>query len=335
LITLSPTVWVDLFHNAQPIIGLKNPGDLYVGMLQSDTVADALVERFKLQELYGADFRVDARKALAGSSRFKAEKNGIITVEVDAKEPKLAADLANAYVEELHDLTSGLAVTEAAQRRTFFESQLRQTKDRLADAEVALREALEHGGLVSVDAQSRAAVETVARLRAEITAKEVQVGAMRSYATADHPDLRRAEQELASMRRELGRLESGLGLAEGPVPSPGAAGRPGAAGMGNIRLVREVKYQEVLFELLARQYEMARVDESKEAPIIQVLDRAKPPEKRSWPKRTSMVLASAGAAFLAAALVALLRGALEHAMRDPAKRAKVESLRGAWRRQRA
>jgi uncharacterized protein involved in exopolysaccharide biosynthesis len=307
-------------------LGLKSPGDLYLGLLRSESVADGLIERFGLQDAYQATLRTDARKALAAKTRLEVEKSGLIVVEVEAAAPALAADLANGYAEQLHRLTSTLAVTEAAQRRLFFEQQLRQSKEQLAAAEEALRRAIDAGGLVSVEAQGRGAVETVARLRAQISAKEIQLGAMRAYATQDHPDRRRAEQELASMRQELDRLESGAGGAAR------AADGKAASGVANLRLVREVKYQEIMFELLAKQYELARVDESKEAPLVQVVDRAQPPERRTRPKRTLLVLGAAALALFAAVLATFAEDALAHAARDPARQAKLAALRAAWRR---
>lgn len=311
-------------------LGLKNPGELYVGMLKSDSVADALVQRFGLKELYGEKYQADTRKRLRRETVFLADsKSGIITVSVEAPSPQLAADLANAYVEELHRLTSSLAVSDAAQRRAFFEQQLQLTKEKLADAEVKLRQAIEAGGLVSVDAQSRAAVETVARLRATISAKEIQLGAMRAYATETNPDRLRAEQELASMRRELARLESGAGPALREAPTV-EGDKAGAGGVGNIRLLREVKYQEVLFELMARQYELARVEEAKEAPLIQVLDRAAPPEQKSSPRRTLIVLGSLVVAFLVAVAAAMAREEFARMRRDPVRAVRLERLRDAW-----
>ncbi len=307
-------------------LGIRNPSDFYIGMLKSQTVADALVERFKLKELYDEKYLVDARARLARDSRFSSEKSGIITIQADAGDPKMAADLANAYVEQLYRLTSTLAVGEAAQRRAFFERHLQQTKDKLADAEVKLRQAIESGGLVSVDAQGRAAVETVARLRAQMSAKEIQLGAMKAYATPSNPDLQRAERELSSMRQELARLESG-------TPAGDAAGGD-AKGVGNIRLLREVKYNEVMFELLAKQYEMARVDEAKEAPLVQVLDRATPPEKKSGPKRAQIVILATLGGFFAAVVAAFARTKLQAARQDPAFASKMDSLRAAWSRRR-
>lgn len=308
-------------------LGLKNPSDLYVEMLQSETVADALIERFQLKQLYRTDLMVETRRALEGATRVSADKTGIIAISVDARDPKLAADLANAYAAELHRLTNTFALTEASQRRLFFERQLGQTKQKLADSEVRLRHAMEAGGLVSVDAQSRATVETVTRLRAEISAKEVQMGSMRAYATAENPDMRRAEQELVSMRRGLARLEGSTGAG-----APGEAGDAKAAvGLGNIGLLREVKYNEVMFELLAKQFELARADEGREAPLVQVLDPASPPERRSKPKRTRMVLLAAAGAFLASVLAAFVWDAAKAVAADPVRRQKLAAVGAALR----
>jgi uncharacterized protein involved in exopolysaccharide biosynthesis len=315
--------------------GLKNPGDTFIQMLKSNTVADALVSRFDLKALYKQKLLVDARKSLWARSRFSADRSGIMTIEVDARDPKLAADMANAYVEELYKLTGTLAVTEAAQRRLFFERQLQQTKDKLADAEVELRQAMDTSGLVSVDAQGRAAVETVARLRANISVKEVQIGAMRAYATPDNPDMRRAEEELASLRRELSRLETGTGTGAEAGAGSGDGkdeAKTGAKGMNNVRLLRNVKYYEAVFEALAKQYEIARLDESKDAPVIQVMDKAVPPERKSKPHRGQLVLAAFVIGLLLGVLGAFVRQALESARADPARREKLAALRSTWLR---
>ncbi len=305
-------------------LGIKYSSDLYVAMLKSDTVADALIERFKLMELYDEKDLVDARKRLAKDSRFLSDKSsGIIVIQADARAPARAAELANAYVEELHKLTNTLAISEAAQRRAFFERELQQTKEKLADAEVKLREAIASGGLVSVDAQGRATVETVARLRAQISAKEIQIGAMKAYATPSNPDLQRAERELSAMRQELSRLESG-------VPAGDVAVGGDARGMGNIRLLREVKYNEVMFEQLAKLFELARVDEAKEAPLVQVMDRAVPPKKKSGPKRGLIVAAATVGGFIAAVLAAFASNALDDARQDPVRQGRLDAVRAAW-----
>ncbi len=307
------------------VLGVRSPSELYVGMLRSQSVADALIERHDLKRVYGTSTMVDTRDRLAGDSRFSADKGGFIAIEADAGDPRLAAELANSYVEQLHRLTTTLAISEAAQRRAFFEQQTQQARDKLADVEVRLRQAIDSGGLVSVDAQGRATVETIARLRGTISAQEIQVGAMKAYAAPSNPELQRAEKELASMRAELSRLESG-------TPGGEAAARGDVKGMGHIRLLRELKYYEALFEALAKQYELARVEEAREAPMVQVLDRASPPERRSGPRRTRIVLSAVLGGLFAGVLAALALSAVENARLDPSSRSRFAALREELRR---
>jgi uncharacterized protein involved in exopolysaccharide biosynthesis len=308
-------------------LGLKNPSDLYIGMLKSNTVADALIERFRLLDVYGKRYLVDARKILAKDSDITSDKGGIISIEVDARDPQLAANLANAYVEKLHDLMGTLALTEAAQRRVFLEGQLQQAKDKLADAEIKLRAAIGSGGLVSVDAQGEALVDTVARIRAQISVAEIEISAMRAYATPDNPDMQRAQNELAGLKKELARLESGSSRGAGPPP-PDEANPP--RGVDNIRLFREVKYYEQLFVVLAKQYELARADEARDAPAVQVLDRASAPEKKSGPPRALIVLVAMCLAFFGAACVGLVRADLAADGGPGGRRARLALLLRSW-----
>src|SRR5262245_8337495 len=186
---------------------IKNPNDIYVAILKSRTVEDALVTRFDLMKLYEQKYPSRARKLLEGVTQITSGKDCVITIEVDDKDPKRAADIANAYVEELLKLTQVLAVTEAAQRRLFFERQFNQAKENLAQAEAAARKGLQQGGLVKVDDQGRTMVEVTARLRAQITVKEVEISAMRTFAADQNPALNLAQQQLEAMKRELAKIE--------------------------------------------------------------------------------------------------------------------------------
>ena len=150
---------------------LKSASDVYVAMLRSRTLADRLVDRFELMKLYAVPLRTDARKILEGSSNVIIGRDGVISVEVDDVDPKRASELANAYVEELYGLTKVLAVTDASQRRLFFEQQLKQAKDNLTAAEIRARTQLDQGGVVKVDDQGRSMVMTTAQWRARITAQ--------------------------------------------------------------------------------------------------------------------------------------------------------------------
>jgi uncharacterized protein involved in exopolysaccharide biosynthesis len=263
------------------IAGIRNPNDLYVGMLKSRTVADRLIERFDLKTHFEQQSQMTTQVQLASASRLSAGRDGIIAIAVELKDPKLAADVANAYVEELVRLTGVLAVTEASQRRLFFERQLAKARDNLAAAEVAAREALTKGGLAMVEGQGRSLVETSARLRAQITAKEVQIGAMRSFAADSNPDLQLVQRELTALRGELARAEGSGASGAMPKSNPAAS--------DNVRLLRELRYQEALQELLARQTEAARLDEARDLSMIQVLDAAVVPDKKSSPRRVFFV----------------------------------------------
>src|SRR6266568_6545 len=269
-------------------LGLRNPNDLYVGMLKSRTVADNLIARFDLNKVYQLELQSNTRNALQGNTSIAAGRDGIITIDVDDKDPKRAAELANAYVDELMKLTKVLAVTEASQRRLFFERQLLQVKDNLTAAEMTARQGLQKGGLAQVDAQGRSMIEVTARLRAQISVKEVQIGSMRTFAAEGNPELQRTQQELDALRRELARIEG-----SSPVAAVGRGDASGSTGLDNLGRLRDVKYYEFLYELLAKQYELAKIDEAKDATIIQVMDNAIEPDRRSKPKRSLIVLLSA------------------------------------------
>lgn len=312
-------------------LGIKNPNDLYVGMLKSRTVADSIITRFKLQELYEKDTMAATYKALDKVVSISAGKDGLISVEVSDVDPERAADMANAYIEELYKLTNTMAVTEASQRRLFFEKQLNQAKEGLAQAEVALKETQEKTGLIQMDAQGTAIITAIGELRAQIAAKEVELSAMRTFATEQNPDYQRTQQALASLRGQLAKLErnkSGTGdvfIPTGQVPE---------AGLEYVRKLRDVKYYETIFELLAKQYELAKVDEAKDTSIIQVMDKAVAPDRKSKPKRALMVIMSAvGMGFLMLIWV-FVREASEKAGQDPEQAMRLKTLRSylAWRR---
>lgn len=265
--------------------GLKSPSELYVGMLKSRTIADELVKRMNLLDVYDTKSSEKAREKLKKYSLINSGKEGLITISVEDHDRTRAAQIANTYVDALTKLSGGLALTEAAQRRLFFEKQLEGTKDKLASAELAMKRGLNTTGVISVDADSRAMVETTARLRARISSKEVEMRAMRSFVTENNADFKRAEAELDSLRRELSALENGR-----PSEVDVAADSGRKSGLDSIRLLRDVKYQQMLYEMLAKQYEVARLDEARESSVIQVLDPAVAPEKKAKPARAAIIL---------------------------------------------
>ena len=266
-------------------VGASNTGDRYVALMQSVTVSDRLIERFKLMDVYESKFRVDAQKELSANVRISlGKKDGLIKIEVDDTNPQRAADIANRYVDELRRVTSGLAVTEAQQRRMFFEQQLQQSRERLVQAQQALQASGFNPG--ALKAEPKAAAEGYARLKAEVTAAEVRLQVTRGTLTDTAPEVRQQQATLNALREQLARTEQ----AAAPAGGPDYIGR-----------YRDFKYQETLFDLYARQFELARVDESREGTLIQVLDPATLPERKSKPKRA---IAAAGTAFVVALALA-------------------------------
>ena len=271
-------------------LGLKNPSDLYIGMLNSRTVADRIIERFKLQSVYGTKTLTDTRLTLSSSSTIGSGKEGIIVIDVKDKDPKRAAALANGYVEELQRLTQTLAITEASRRRLFFEKQLLQSKQLLADAEVSLKVMQEKSGLIQLNGQAEALIKSSADLRAQIASKEVALSAMQTFATGSNPEYMRARQELVGLREQLKKMESGLNQGSGDLLV--GSGRIPEAGLEYVRRVRDVKYAETIFELMSKQFEIAKLDEAKDSSIIQALDVAIVPDKKSKPNRGVIVVST-------------------------------------------
>ena len=271
-------------------LGLKNPSDLYIGMLNSRTVADSIIERFKLQSVYDTKTLTDTRLTLSSSSTIGSGKEGIIVIDVKDKDPKRAAALANGYVEELQRLTQTLAITEASRRRLFFEKQLLQSKQLLVDAEVSLKVMQEKSGLIQLNGQAEALIKSSADLRAQIASKEVALSAMQTFATGSNPEYMRARQELVGLREQLKKMESGLNQGSGDLLV--GSGRIPEAGLEYVRRVRDVKYAETIFELMSKQFEIAKLDEAKDSSVIQALDIAIVPDKKSKPNRGVIVVST-------------------------------------------
>lgn len=299
--------------------GIKNPADQYTAYMKSNAVKDALIDRFKLIDRYNAKLREDVRKALDTHARIASGKDGLISVEFDDKDPKFAAEVANAYVEELRNVLGRLAVTEAQQRRLFFEKQLVQAKDKLTAAELALKSTGISDSVLKSNPAS--AVASVAALKAQVTAQEVKVGAMRGYLAETAPDFKQALNELASLRAQLAKQD------KDDTPASGAAGQG-----DYVSRYRDFKYHETLFELFAKQYELAKVDEAREGAVIQVLDAAQPPERKSKPKKALIAIIATLASGFALLLFVFVRQALRNAGGNQDTANKLAQIKASWRR---
>jgi uncharacterized protein involved in exopolysaccharide biosynthesis len=310
-------------------LGLKNPSDVFVAMLKSRTVEDALINQFDLRKLYNVKRYQDARKVLEKRSEIDPEKEGLISIQVSDRDPKRAAAIANAWVDQLGTLNQSLALTEAAQRRAFFEQKLAQERDDLSKAEVSLKQIERTTGVIQPDAQTRALISAVADARAQIAAKQVQLQSLRTYATENNPDVKRVEKELAELQAQSAKLSqverSGRQAGEGNLQVP--TGQVPEADIEYLRASRELKYHETLYDFLSRQLEAARIDEAKNAVLVQVVDRAVEPERKSSPKRLLIVAVTAVVAFLLACFVVLVRESLRRRRQDPVEGPRLAQLK--------
>lgn len=306
----------------------KSPSGLYMSMLKSRTVADAVIVRFKLLDVYEAKTFTVARKKLENAVTISAGKEGMITLEFDDKDAKRAADIANGYIDELDNLVRTLAVTEASRRRLFFEKQLKDAREHLESAELAMKDMQEKTGLIQLEGQSGAILGAESGLRAQIAAKEIELSAMRAFATEQNPDYRRIEQMIASLRGQLAKLNRDNKAGDEEMTSKGKI--PGMA-VEYIHKMRDLKYSEKLFEFVAQQLASARIDEAKDAAVIQVVDKALPPENKSKPKRSLIVLLTTILALLVGIIWAFFKEAAARAKENPDQAERISLLRRYFR----
>jgi tyrosine-protein kinase Etk/Wzc len=309
---------------------LKDPNDLYLAVLQSDTVEDGLIKRLDLLSAYHVKKMSEARVKLAASSKFVSEKGGLISITIKDGDPHRAAQIANAYINELHDINSRLIIGEASLRRNFFSQQLALEKDRLTDAEIALQQTEESTGAISPMGQTGVVISQVAALQGQIITREVQLDALRTSSTDQNPDVIRLNREVEGLRRQMQELESvqstrkpgDISLTSRSLPQDQVA---------FVRKQREVQYHTLIFDLIARQFEAARLDEAKASPVIQVLDPAEPPDRKSGPYRALWTLAGGVLGFLYGCSRVIGSYVYGRVVADPANDAKLGQFRRALR----
>jgi uncharacterized protein involved in exopolysaccharide biosynthesis len=277
------------------------PTDLFVAMLKSRIMADEVIKRFNLMDLYEKKTMQDTRKALEEDTRITVAKEKVIKITVEAKSPPLAADIANFYVANLDRLNRTLNVSKASQNRAFIERRLTETQVNLVKSEETLKDFQTHNKTVAVEAQSKAMIEAAATIQGQITAQEVQLQVMSTYLSPDNPELSRVHSSIEELKKQLYLLESGRG---GKGQLPGDRMHPAFVSVPALvleygRLMRELKVQETLYTLLTSQLEQAKLTEARDTPTVQVLDPAIPAEKKSKPSiRLNMLIAGVLALFV-------------------------------------
>jgi tyrosine-protein kinase Etk/Wzc len=310
--------------------GLKDPNDLYMGVLASNTVQDGLIKRFGLIDAYHVHKLSEARRILTSNSKFLSEKGSMISITVKDGDRYRAARLANAYVDELHDINSRLIIGEASLRRNFFAQQLALEKDRLTDAEISLQQTEETTGAIAPVGQTGIFIGQVAALQSQIVSREVQLDALRTSSTDQNPDVIRMSTEIEGLKAKLrdmesvqkGRKPGDITLTSRSLPQDQVV---------FLRKQRDVQYHTLIFDLIARQFEAARLDEAKASPVIQVLDPAEPPDKKSGPFRALWTLVGGILGFLYGSSRAIGSYIYGRVVADEANAQKLGQFRRALR----
>jgi uncharacterized protein involved in exopolysaccharide biosynthesis len=309
---------------------VKDPNDLYMAVLQSNTVADGLIKRLDLMPVYHAKRLSEARQTLAANSKFMSEKGGMISITVKDRDPRRAARIANAYVVELHNINSRLIIGEASVRRNFFSQQLALEKDRLTDAELALQQTEESTGAIAPTGQTSVIIGQVAALQAQIISREVQREALSTSSTDQNPDVIRLNSEIQGLKNQLSQLE---GAQRGRKPgdiSLSSRSLP-ADQVVVLRKQRDVQYHTLIFDLIARQFEAARMDEAKASPVIQTLDPAEPPDRKSGPFRALWTLIGGILGFFYGCVRVISSYIYGRVVADPVSAHKLAQFRRALR----
>lgn len=302
--------------------GIKSPDEMYVAFMQSEGFQNAVIKRLSLQERYEAKTLTDTRAVLKEKIKISTDKkSGLIIIEADDKDPEFAAQLANIHVDELHNLLGRLAVTEAQQRRMFYDQQIKKAQDELAVAEQSFRQAKEKSGMQVTAVLAESGVRASAELRGQIAAREVQLQAMSRFATSRNPDMQRISSELSAMRVQLAKLEQGGG-AEKEKTSP--------TQQQAVKSYRDVKVQEAMLEVLIKQYELARVDEAKEGPLLQQVDVATAPERKSRPKRGIIALLGIFIGFLLAVSIIFVPRVMRRTAGSAKRTLRLARLKQVW-----
>jgi len=287
---------------AGELLGDKSPAKLYAELLKLDSLRDPIIDRFKLMELYRKNFRQDVQKVLRENVSVQVGKEGIITVSVAEKDPARAADMANAFVEELQRLTVRLNITGAGSNRAFLEERIAKVKVELDETENRLKKFQTDYRALSAPQQAESTVRTLSALTAQLNTQEIELSMMRRGMAESSQEVKNLKQSIAALRAQIARYESGSG--SGIVAGFGAI--PEREKL-YLNLMRSFKTSEATYELLSKQLELAKVSEANEVSTIQVIQKALPPERKSRPERAKIVLAYTFTAFLFAVTLAVLQ----------------------------
>jgi len=309
--------------------GIKSSDEMLIALMRSQSVQSALIEQFKLKERYGAKNTEEARQALnLNVSTLADKKSGLILIDAQDKEPEFAAQLANAQVKELNVILSRLAVTEAQQRRAYYDQQIVKTQEKIPQLEQQFKEAQKRSGLEVASLLSESGT-----LPGQIAAKELQLEVLSRFATPQNPELKRIAGEISALRTQMAKYE--LSQSKTKLKDQSKADQSSSNSRANdvqqaTQAYNTLKIQEALLDGFVKQLELAKVDEAKEGPAVQVVDVARASEIRAKPERKKLVLAYTVTGFCIALLLAALRAGLKYAVSTANGRSRLRQLKNAW-----
>lgn len=293
--------------DAASLLGAKTPGAFYVEVLKSRTVQDRLINRFDLRARYRKSTYFEARKKLAQFTEVEEDKkSGVITLTVIDYEPRMAAQIANAYVDELNRLAVDLNTSSAHRERQFLEERLTTSKQDLARASASLSQFTSINSMVDPQNEGRAIMDAAARMQGELIASETELKGLQQIYSDDNVRVRTLKARMAELQSQLKKLigqRNDTADVQDPAgwsaPYPSMHTLPGL-GSRYAELYREAKIQEAVYAFVTQQFEMAKIQEAKELPIVRVMDAGVASEKRSSPIRSLIVAGSVFGAFVLA-----------------------------------
>jgi len=295
-------------------LGISLPGapatdvELFMAILKSRTMADALIKKFNLQEVYKTEKMIDTRKRLEAWTSITMSKEKAVKIVVEDTSPQLAADIANAYVSELDRLNQTLNVSKSAQTRKFLQNQLQEAQKKLHQSEEALKEFQTANRAIAMEAQSQGLFEATAAIQNQIMAQQIELEIKDSFLSQNNPEMERGRSIINELRKQLAALDtgkSGKGMLRGDRLRPAITAVPTLA-LQYGRLLREVKVQETLYGLLSSEYEQARYQEARDTPTVEILDLAIPAEQKSHPINSVNTLFGGVVGMILSVLLALL-----------------------------
>jgi uncharacterized protein involved in exopolysaccharide biosynthesis len=296
---------------ASDVLGLKESGALFIGILQSRTAQDDLISKFELRKLYHHRRWEDARTELSSNMEIQEDrKSGILTLSVTDKSPQRAAAMAGEYVEELNRVVTQLNTSSAHRERVFLEGRLNQVKQDLETAEKDFSQFASKNTAIDIPAQGKAMIEAAATLEGQLIAAQTELESLRQVYTDSNVRVRATQARIDELRRQLQKLggkadgDSTTGSEDEQAVYPSIRRLP-VLGVDYADLFRRTKIQEAIFETLTQEYELAKVEEAKETPSVKVLDPGDIPEKKSSPHRTLIVLGGTLFSFFLGAVLIL------------------------------